>query len=148
LDETEKNFHLFRIIPDNLAFIRTMVNFASMEYALGTPPLNEVYRSSEGCVYQCEKSCRIILEFQNDVVSFKIPCFFAFKRQVEKIDLQSMLLNPSKSADIEILKPCGCDKIFVLSLREVAELKSLMEGTKVMFDLNRILNDRLCSACR
>lgn len=125
-----------------------MVNFGLMEYTLETAPFREIYRNSEGCVYQCEKSCRIILEFQNSTLSFKIPCFFAFKKQVEKIDLQKMLLDPSKSSDIEILKVCGCDKIFVLTLSEIADLKSLMAGTKVMFELNRILSDCLCSSCR
>jgi hypothetical protein len=125
-----------------------MVKFGLMELVLkGRASFKEIFRYSEACVYQCEKSSQIILEFQNDTIFFKIPCFLAFRRQVEKIDLHKMLLDPARSSDIEIIRPCGCDKIFVLTPSEIAELKNLMEGTKVMLELSRILSQSLCATC-
>lgn len=105
--------------------------------------LKEIYTTSNGCVYQCDKRRCFVVDFGGYMTEFKLPCFFALKRLVDSIDLETMALNPSKSSDIEIISPCGSDRCFVLTLPELIEFKELLSGTRVMLQLNSILHERL-----
>lgn len=109
--------------------------------------LKEVYSTPSGCVYQCDKQFCFYIEFGGQVSRFNLPCFFSLKRLVDSIDLDSMILNPEKSADVEIINPCGSERIFVLTVREAIEFKDLMSGTRVMLELNSIIRERLHSVC-
>lgn len=77
------------------------------------------------------------------MTEYKLPCFFALKKLVDKIDLDAMALNPSKYSDIEIISPCGSERCYVLTLSEVLEFRDLLSGTCVMLQLNSILHERL-----
>ena len=105
--------------------------------------LKEIYRTPNGCVYQCDKKRCFVVDFAGYPTEFKFPCFVALKRLVDRIDLESMALNPDTSADVEIISPCGSDRCYVLTLPQLIEFKGLLEGTRVMLQLNSIIHERL-----
>lgn len=105
--------------------------------------LKEIYSTANGCVYQCDRKRCFVVDFGGYMTEFKLPCFFALKKLVDNIDLEHMVLNPSKSSDIEIISPCGSDRCYVLTLPELIEFKELLSGTRVMLQLNSILHERL-----
>ena len=103
----------------------------------------EIYRTPNGCVYQCDRKRCFGVEFAGELTEFKLPCFFALKKLVDSIDMEAMALNPSKSSDIEIISPCGSERCYVLTLPELIEFKELLSGARVMLQLNSILHERL-----
>lgn len=103
----------------------------------------EIYSTAHGCVYQCDKKRCFAIDFGGDVTEFKFPCFLALKRQVDLIDLEPMVADPSNSSDIEIISPCGSERCFVLTLSELIEFKELLSGARVMLQLNSIIHERL-----
>lgn len=102
-----------------------------------------LYHNSSGAVFQCNQKNCFILEFQGVCTLFKVPCFLAFRKKVNSVDLEKMLSDACRSSDIEILSPCSCERVFVLSVNEVIELKDLVNGAKAMLELNSIIRDRL-----
>ena len=103
----------------------------------------EIYRTENGCVYQCDHKRCFSIDFGGYTTDFKFPCFFALKNLVDKIDLDAMVLNPAKASDIEIISPCGSERCYVLTLYELIEFKELLAGARVMLQLNSILHERL-----
>lgn len=105
--------------------------------------LKEIYRTSHGCVYQCDKKRCFSIDFGGYTTEFKFPCFLALKNLVDSIDLDAMVLNPDTAADIEIISPCGSERCYVLTFSQLLEFKELLVGAKVMLQLNSILHERL-----
>lgn len=107
--------------------------------------LIEVFRTSAGCVYQSNKDNKILIEFAGNTTTLTIPCFFCLKKMVDKIDINAMVSDPSPSADVEIISPCGCERCFVLTVYDVLAFSELLSGTRAMLELNSILYERLYS---
>lgn len=105
----------------------------------------EIFATANGAVYQSNSERCFWLAFKGELTSFKIPCFYQFKKSVDKIDLQAMALNPHKAFDYEIIAPCSCERCFVLTLAEAAALQEILAGAKVMLELNSIIYERLYS---
>ncbi|HEY9488746.1 MAG TPA: hypothetical protein VIQ51_10450 [Chryseosolibacter sp.] len=103
----------------------------------------EIYRTQNGCVYQCDKKRCFGIDFGGYMTEYKLPCFFALKKLVENIDLDEMALDSSHASDIEIISPCGSERCYVLTLSELIEFKELLSGARVMLQLNSILHERL-----
>lgn len=103
----------------------------------------EIYKTPHGCVYQCDQKRCFCVEFGGSVTEYKLPCFFALKKQVDSIDVEAMVLNPSAASDIEIISPCGSERCYVLTVQEIIEFKDLLAGARVMLQLNSILHERL-----
>ncbi len=103
----------------------------------------EIFRTPNGCVYQSDNKCCFGVDFAGYFTEYKLPCFFALKKLVDRIDLDSLLLDPSKASDIEIISPCGSERCYVFTLSGLLEFKELLSGTCVMLQLNSILHERL-----
>lgn len=103
----------------------------------------EIFRTANGCVYQCDQKRCFEVDFGGYLTEYKFPCFFALKKLVDRIDLEEMAMNPSHSSDIEIISPCGSERCYVLTLPELIEFKELLAGARVMLQLNSILHERL-----
>ena len=103
----------------------------------------EIFRTPNGCVYQSDKKGCFGVDFAGYMTEFKIPCFFALKKMVDRIDLDAMALDPANASDIEIISPCGSERCYVLTLPELLEFKELLAGARVMLQLNSILHERL-----
>src|SRR5690606_27169609 len=103
----------------------------------------EIFRTKNGCVYQCDQKRCFEVDFGGYITEYKLPCFFALKHLIDKIDLDQMALNPAKASDIEVVSPCGSERCYVLTLSELIEFKELLAGARVMLQLNSIIHERL-----
>ena len=105
--------------------------------------LKEIFSTENGHVYQCDTKRCFVIDFAGSMSEFKFPCFFSLKKLIDGIDLESMVLNPHKSSDFEIISPCGSERCYVLTLTQLLEFKELLAGARVMLQLNSILHERL-----
>ena len=105
--------------------------------------LTEIYSTTFGSVYQCDDEQRFYVEFTGKRTAFKAQGFLKLKKQVDKIDVESMLHNPCRAADYAFINLPGYDRFFVLSLSDIIQLKDLLAGASVMLELNSILHERL-----
>lgn len=105
--------------------------------------LKSIYSTLNGCVYQDNKHNVLVLEWYGRRSLLKLPCFFSLKRLTDAIDIEHLLSDATRSRDIEILTPCGCDRCFVLTIPEILEFRDLLCGTRAMMELNSILHERL-----
>jgi len=109
----------------------------------GLANLEEIYRTTHGAVLQCSNKNCYWLEFLGDCTPFKVADFLNFKKQVEEIDLDKLLNDPSPHADLTILMPFRSQRCFVLSVTDVLNLKELMQGAKFMMELPGVIKDCL-----
>lgn len=105
--------------------------------------MKEIFSTPHGSVYQCDQKRCFYVDFGGHLTECKFPCFFALKKLVDGIDVESMLLNSDKSSDVEVLCPCGLDRCYVLTASELLEFQELLAGARVMMQLNSILHERL-----
>jgi hypothetical protein len=105
--------------------------------------IKEIFSTSNGCVYQCDEKRCFFVDFGGYMTEYKIPCFFALKKLIDRIDLDAMVLDPATASDIEIISPCGSERCYVLTLCQLLEFKELLSGARIMLQLNSILHERL-----
>jgi hypothetical protein len=105
--------------------------------------LEEVFRTEAGCIFQSDAENCLYVDFGGRAIKFSLLCFFRLKSLVDKVNLPDMATCPERSSDIEIISPCACEHCYVLTLAEIAALKDLLAGAKVMLELNSILKERL-----
>ena len=104
----------------------------------------DVFSTKSGSVYQSDAERCWYVDFAGKVARFDYRCLLKLRKAVYHIDIENILLNSTKSPDVEIIFICACDHCYVLSLLQIIALKELLEGTFVMLELNHILHDRLC----
>lgn len=103
----------------------------------------EVYRNRLGCIYQDDQQNCYLLEYNGYATSLSVNCFFHIKKQIDQVDIAAVINDPSPEADITIIAPHSCDRVFVLTLAELLEIKELFAGARVMLDLNSIVQERI-----
>ena len=103
----------------------------------------EVYRNRLGCIYQDDRHKCYILEYNGHTTTLSVNCFFHLKKQFDQIDIAAVVNNLSLSADITIIAPHSCDRVFALTLSELLEIKDLFAGARVMLELNSIVQERI-----
>lgn len=103
----------------------------------------EVFRTKAGAIFQCDAENCWYIDFAGKLARFDYRNILKLKKAVYHIDIEDLLLNNTKSPDVEILFICACDHCYVLSLMQIIELKELLQGTFVMLELNHIIQDRL-----
>lgn len=105
--------------------------------------LAEVYSTVKGAIYQSDSEKCWYVDFAGKMAKFDYRNILKLKKAIYAIDIEEILLNSSKSADVEIVFICACEHCYVLTLLEIISFKELLEGTFVMLSLNQILHDRL-----
>lgn len=105
--------------------------------------LAEVFSTSKGAIYQSDSEHCWYVDFAGKVARFDYRNILKLKNIIYNVDIEGILLDSSKSADVEIVFICACDHCYVLNLLEIIAFKELLEGTFVMLSLNQILHDRL-----
>jgi len=108
--------------------------------------LTEVFHTSKGTVFQSDNENCWYVDFAGKLARFDYRCMMKLKKAVYGIDIAGLLMNPEKTADLEIVFICACDHCYVLTLLEIIAFKELLQGTFVMLELNHILHDRLFRA--
>jgi hypothetical protein len=105
--------------------------------------LEEVFRLESGCVYQSDVENCLYVEFAEKTVKYKISCFLRLKSIIDKIDLDRMAADTNRASDVEIITMCACENCYVLTLPQIIAFKALLNGAKVMLELNSIIRERL-----
>jgi hypothetical protein len=108
-----------------------------------TAGLHEVFQTDAGCVHQSDNENCLYLTFSGKVARFEYATLIKLRNTVKKINIDNMLLNPCRIADIEIISVAQSDHYYILSALEILALRDLLEGTFVMFQLNHIIKDSL-----
>ena len=103
----------------------------------------EVFSTLNGGVYQCNRQNCFWLEFAGGTSAFKLNDFLHLVKQVEQVDVVEMVQNAARLADVVIINPYRSERLFVLSVTEVLNLRELLQGAKVMLELNSIIYDCL-----
>jgi hypothetical protein len=104
----------------------------------------ELFRTKNGAIYQCDVTNRLILEFWETHTAFSAQDFLQFKRMVETVNLRQMALSTDDSHDLEILSMPRTERCFVLTLCEIVHLRELLDGARLMLELNTLLRERGC----
>lgn len=97
-----------------------------------------IYTTSNTSLSQCDASEQYILFFQGNEVRFRACELIAFKRKIQKMDLTALL--SSDTPDVEILHLPSCDRIFILTIHDVLELRELFAGAFTMLELNSLIH--------
>lgn len=96
----------------------------------------EIFQTAHGAVYQCSRKNCYWLDFQGVTTAFQVRDFLFFKKRIDQIDVERMLNDSSRTFDFEILMPFRTDRIFILTVADVLQLRELLKGAKFMIELN------------
>ncbi|MDQ3292374.1 MAG: hypothetical protein M3Q05_13885 [Bacteroidota bacterium] len=105
--------------------------------------LIEIFRTAQGAVYQCNRRNCYWIEFAGGISPFSFQDFKFLKKQLEAINLTEMAQNPDRTADVVILMPHRSERCFVLTLSDVLNFRELLQGAKVMIELNSLIYESL-----
>lgn len=105
--------------------------------------LEQLYKTDFGSVYQCSSTNCYLLEFGGEWHPLKVSDFLFLKKEVDSIDVVSMINNPCRTADVIILRSYRAKRCFVLTALEILQLRELLSGARFMIDLNSLLNECL-----
>jgi len=105
--------------------------------------VQEVYSNRLGSIYQNDSRNCYVLAYNGRATLLSVGCFFHLKKQFDQVDIDAMVNNPRAEADMVILAPHACDRVFVLTLSELLQIKELFAGARVMLELNSILQERV-----
>lgn len=105
--------------------------------------MTEVFSTNKGSIFQNDAERCWYVNFAGKSARFDYRCLLKLRKAVYNVDIEGLLLDNTKSPDVEIIFICACDHCYVLTLMQIIELKEILEGTFVMLDLNRIIQDRL-----
>lgn len=105
--------------------------------------MTQLFSTDLGRTYQSDQDRCYYLHFQGRELPMSVCSLVAFKRKVDTVDLVKMLTDESSYSDIALVATCQQEAIFLLSIREVIDLKQLLAGTLVMLELNSILHQQL-----
>lgn len=102
--------------------------------------VEEVFVTEHGAVYQCSRNNCYWLEFQGKTTAFKISDFLMFKKRIDAIDIDAMLVESSRAYDFEVVMPYRTDRCFVLDVQDILRLQEILAGAKFVIQLNGEVN--------
>lgn len=105
--------------------------------------LHELYRTSKGVTYQCDLTNRIVLNFADQVMAFRMADFVLFRRKAERVNLHEMIFNLDDEYDYEVLEAPKSNQKLVLTLCDLVQLRDLLAGTQFTLNLNSMLHEVL-----
>ncbi|QJD95023.1 hypothetical protein HH214_03575 [Mucilaginibacter robiniae] len=103
----------------------------------------EVFSTPCGAVYQSDREGCWYIDFAGKLVRFDYRSLLKLKKSIYRVDIEQLLLDTSKSPEIELVFICACNHCYLLNLLQIISLKQLLEGTFAMLELNQIIHDRL-----
>lgn len=104
-----------------------------------------LFSTEYGKVAQIDSKNKISISFLDYGFELNALCFFCLKKRVDEIEFPARFTDITPQSDWEIICPQGCERTLVFNLSQLARFKELLEGARVMMELNSILNERLRS---
>jgi hypothetical protein len=105
--------------------------------------LQQLCNSEIGAIYQCSSKNCYWLEFAGEWHPLKVSDFLFFKKEIDSIDLLSMLEDPSRTSDLAIVQSYRARRCFLLNVHEILQLRDLLSTARFMIELNSVLHERL-----
>lgn len=105
--------------------------------------LLQLCNSEIGAIYQCSSKNCYWLEFAGEWHPLKVSDFLFFKKEIDSIDLLSMLEDPSRTSDLAIVQSYRARRCFLLNVHEILQLRDLLSTARFMIELNSVLHERL-----
>ena len=97
-----------------------------------------LFQTEHAQLVQSDRTEMFTLTFFGDRVDLRICELIAFRRKIDQIDMVRLLSD--QPPDIEIIHLMQCDRVFLLDIRLILELKALMAGAFAMMELNSIIH--------
>ena len=105
--------------------------------------MTKLFSTELGATFQSDQDRCFYVHFHGREIAMSACALIAFKKKIDAIDLVDLLTRDSVYTDTAVVSTCNREAIFVLSLREIIDLKELLSGTLVMLELNSILHRQL-----
>ena len=102
---------------------------------------NLVFHTKHTALHFDDSSECFEITFFGQNLNFRFCELYAFKSKIQQIDIVHLLA--SDTADIELVSLPHCNRLFALSILEILEIKELLSGAFVMFELNSIIHQRV-----
>jgi len=102
-----------------------------------------IYQTANGKVLQSDLDNHFTLSFKNLDFRFNICGLIAFKSKISTVDVSTKLLSSELCDDLEIFSMCNNERLMVLTMSEIVEMRDLLSGTFAMMELNSILHQRI-----
>lgn len=100
-----------------------------------------LFETADAALYQADDREEFVLTFFEEKWHFRVCELIAFKRKINAINLMELL--HASSPDLEIIPMPHCDRLLVLTLREILELRELLSGGFAMIELNSLIHRQL-----
>lgn len=97
-----------------------------------------LFQTDHAQLVQSDRREKFGLTIFGELIELRLCELVSFKRKIEQIDLVRMLSDDAP--DIEIIQLISCDRMFLLDIRLILELKSLLAGAFAMLELNSIIH--------
>ena len=102
-----------------------------------------IYETANAKIKQSDRDNCFFLDFKSETYKLKVCSFIALKIKLDGLDLECILLDELTKSEIEIISLCNNERILVLTISEIIELKELLSGAMVMIELNSIVHQRI-----
>lgn len=96
--------------------------------------LVEVFKTQNASIIQDDKNESFVLNYHSEELSFKLCDLFGLRKKLFNLDLIS-LLNVD-SPDTEIIYLPHLDRLLILNIQEIIELRDLLSGAFNTLQLN------------
>lgn len=105
--------------------------------------LEELYKSDIGEFCQCSLNNCYCLKFRDEQFVLTVSDFLSFKKEIDAIDIVSMLNDFSSKSDLIIINSFRAKRFLILNTLEVIQLKELLNAAKFMIQLNSMIHECL-----
>lgn len=82
------------------------------------------------------------ISMPHDNIKLNLCSLIVFKRKLEQVNIIE-ILSDAEVPDVEIISMLNCDRMIVLDVKLVLELKELLAGAFTMMELNSIIHRQL-----
>lgn len=105
--------------------------------------MHSIFQTANGEVLQSDAEKCFYLRFKGNNYKLNACTLIAFKSKLDAINIESLLLSDATQNSVEIISLCNRDRVLVLTVDELIELKELVPGALVMLELNSIVHQRI-----
>lgn len=94
----------------------------------------EIYKTKNASIVQCDASDSFVLQMEFDAISFKFCDLYALRKKIMSIDM--VALFDSDSPGVEVIYLPHCDRFLVLDILEILEFRMLLNETFTILAIN------------
>ena len=100
-----------------------------------------LFNTESSSIYQQDSSNSFILDFYKDSVCFRFCELLAFRKKLQKIDIEHLIVGDGP--DAEIIQLVHCNRFFLLTIPQILELREVINGAFAMMELNSLIHKQL-----